>query len=65
MADSDRTEVSPSRDGAPARPNLDVVPDVEEGTVTFTPMPADEVETDPTRWISVAVEDLVDVRDVR
>jgi hypothetical protein len=49
------------------RPTLTTIPNTDEGTVTFTPAPGDGVGVGvaATEWITVAVEDLVDVREHR
>lgn len=44
---------------------LNCIPNVEEGTVTFTPYEEDEITVPATEWLTISTDDLIDVRDHR
>lgn len=44
---------------------IELIHNTEDGTVTLSPRPLDEVTFPATEWITIAVEDLVDVRSMR
>jgi hypothetical protein len=53
------------RGGNADSPPLELIHNTEDGTVTLSPRPLDEVTPPVTEWITTPAEDLVDVRSMR
>lgn len=49
----------------PVPRELEAIPNEDEGTVTFTPVPKSDVRVAGGRWLTVDVGSLVDVREWR
>lgn len=54
---------APDRITDPERYTIELLHDEASGTVTFAASPRGESTVSPTRWITVATDDLVDVGD--
>jgi hypothetical protein len=56
---------TPHRPPTDAPNPIDVIPNEDEGTVTFVADDEQDREDPPTRWITIASEDVVDVKASR